>query len=97
VLFFSCQGAAGGGSRAYSSSSPDSAIGQAEVVIVELEPPAFLAAIQVEGFDLFTEVCELPKEEVPWGTRAAYADRKLAQAAEGYFAVRAVGGARVIH
>ena len=60
-------------------------------MVVEFEPPAFLTAIEVERFDLFTKVSQLAQEEMPAGIGPADPDRELAQAAERDFAVRAVG------
>jgi hypothetical protein len=73
------------------------ALRKAEVVVVEFEPPAFLAAIQVERFYLFPEIGQLAQEEVPAGVDAADPDWELAQAAERDFAMGARRSIRVFH
>jgi hypothetical protein len=74
-----------------SSSHPQiSAIGQAEVVVVEFQPPALLATVEVERLDLLTKVGKLSQEKVPAWVGSSDADRKLAQAAKSDFAVRAI-------
>jgi hypothetical protein len=54
--------------------SSRSTFGQAEIVVVELEPAAFFAAIQVERLDLLAQIGQLAKEEMPAAGRPANAD-----------------------
>jgi hypothetical protein len=79
---FDYRGAARGGSKASSLHPPLSALGNAEVVVVEFLPPTFLAAIKVERLDRFTKVGQLAEEKVPTRIRPADPDGKLAAAAE---------------
>ena len=73
------------------------AIGKAEVVVVEFEPPAFLTAIEVERLDLFPKIGQLAQEEMPARIGPADADRELAEAAERDLAVWAVGRSERVH
>src|SRR3954453_23894238 len=59
---------------------------QAEIVVVELEPPAFLAPVQVQGRDLLAEVGELAHQEMPAPRRPADPDGQLAERAEAELA-----------
>jgi hypothetical protein len=58
-------------------SSRYSTFGQTEVVVVELQPAALLAAINIERFDRFAQVGELAQEKVPPGLDAADPNRQL--------------------
>jgi len=64
-----------------------STFGQAEVMVIKLEPAAFLAAVEIEWFDRFAKVSEFAQEKMPPSLDAADPDRQLSQAPERHFAV----------
>src|SRR3954447_11539137 len=70
---------------------------QAEVVVVELEPPALLAPVQVQGRDLLAQVGKLAHQEMPAPRRPADPDRQLAERTEAELADGTGGLMTILH